>query len=140
VTSEPSEPAFEPDTALILHYAIKYRWDAEKLREVLCQFGPMPKDGQEKLICLLVHAVGAFASLGENVSKIPASRTADRVNDVVNSSGKLLAAVGIDFHRVDWTLFDEPYVDRPATWRLQALYHRQEKVGYAKSKGEETDA
>jgi len=137
VTSTSSETAFEPDAALIRHYAIKYRWDAEKLREVLCRFGPMPKGGQEKMILLLVQAFGALASLGKNVRKFSANQTADRVDALVKSSSNLLAAVGIQFHHVDWNIFDEPFVDRPATWRLEAFYNRQEKAGDVQSKGRE---
>ena len=79
-----------------------------------------------------------FEFLGEKVMKIPMSQTADRVDGVVRSSRKLLDAVGIRFHNVDWAIFDEPLINRSATWRLEALYDRQEQLGNAESKGRET--
>jgi hypothetical protein len=114
--------AFEPDANLIKLYAIKYRWNEEKLRDVFWRFGPLSDDVQEKVAHRLVGAFASFQSLGRNFQRIPTAAIDRRIEAVETNTRKVLRTLGINVHHIDWRMFDEPFANRPASWRLDVLY------------------
>ena len=130
--------SFEPDAKLIESYAIKFRWDSEKLRAVFRRFGALTEEAQKKLGDRLVEAFGSFQLLGEKVRPIPPAATAKRFRAVESNSRKILATLGINVKCVNWLLFDDPnFASGSPSRRLDQVYETQ-RPGAARANGRES--
>jgi hypothetical protein len=123
--------AFEPDAKLIERYAIMYRWNEAKLRDVFCRFGSLSEDVQEKVAHHLVGAFASFQSLGSNFQRISTAAIGRRIESLETNSRTVLRTLGINVDQIDWRMLDERFANMPASWRLDVLYNCRYGLGTA---------
>jgi hypothetical protein len=104
---------YSPDAELIERSAAKFRWEPQKLRSLIGQFGKLPLAGQEELIDCLGKAFGRYQMGDDNVQRVTPSETLEHLRMVETSARKLLELLGIDPKMMSLKEFHERWEASP---------------------------